>query len=539
MLRPPKSYSHDNRVRNRIKGVENRNAPQDLGRDSHLTPESQRLKRAVTWLGTDDSFKSSSASGMRFTAAIDDLIDKNGAEFVEKSRRVLAAPIVQILKYHIQRRDFAKAKEMFTAVRNSQFRVDSSLFTPLIDGYLRAQRPDDALALMRDLRESPQIELLASPFNAFMTYYLARRKYEPFHATYRDLVEAGVKPTVVTFGLLIQAAVNQRDDVRAWEIITKDMAIAGVDPDAHSFAPALGSTARIHGHEAALAKLDTVPVYYYRELELYNYILEGLALNKDVEGIFIVYQRLLENTFPDSMTYVYALNTCCDNGEYQRALPLLDEIDRNNIEIDAPLLAAIAKTYCGNGDARTAETLLRERVGEMYVSLLPLVEYYAGAGNVAEAERVLADFLPDIKANRTVLLPLLGAYCLNPAVRDRKRAEEVFAEIRRDEYSYETVTEHTYMMQLYAALGEQEQAFRFHESACAVPKHNHHFPPHFLAALICFDSNKRLLRAIESDLRTRLGPGRMIQLKAEATKELAKLKEEAEAAKKEANKRPR
>lgn len=480
----------------------------ELATRVHISPETAKLKRAVSWFEHNPAWKDGTASGAELSAALDELIEQSGLDRVVESRRQVTAPLVRILQHHIKKRDYAKAKDLFSGIRNSQFPCDAAVFTPLIDGFLRAQRLDDALALMRDLRDTPNIEMVASPYNAFMTHYLARRKYELFHSTYADMLRENVKPTIVTFGLLVQAAVNARDDVRAWAIIQNDMQVAEVVPDTHSFAPALGITARNRGYDAVVAKLDQIPERHLADIELYDYILEGLSFNKDLDGALAIYDRVLQRSAPSATTFVYVLTICLAKGENKRAYELLDDVAKHGVELDTHLLSAIASVLCANDEPREAEELLRDRIGEMYVSLLPLVEHYCKKGDVAEAERVLADFQPQVMPTRDMMLPLLGAYCTNTEVRNREMAEQTYAKMARDQYSYETVTEHTYMMQLYTALRERDLAYRFYESGLSVPKHNHAFPPHFLAAVICFHDDRMRRMVIEKDLRQKLGPHR-------------------------------
>jgi pentatricopeptide repeat protein len=402
-----------------------------------------------------------------------------------------------------------RPKSLCSRIRNSQFPCDAAVFTPFIDGFLRAQRVDDALALMRELRDTPNIEMVASPYNAFMTHYLARRKYEFFHSTYADMLRENVKPTIVTFTLLVQAAVNQRDDVRAWAIIENDMQRRR----RRARHARLCARARHHGAQPRLRRrrrqarpASRAPPRRRRALRLHSR--RPLGQQRPRGRARHLRPRAPAHAAPTATTFVYLLKTCLAKGENKRAYELLDDIAKHGVELDTHLLSADRRRPLRQRRAAEAEALLRDRIGEMYVSLLPLVEHFCKLGDVAEAERVLADFQPQVMPTRDMMLPLLCAYCTNTEVRNREMAEQTYAKMARDQYSYETVTEHTYMMQLYTALRERDLAFRFYESGLSVPKHNHAFPPHFLAALICFHDDRMRRMVVEKDLRQRLGPHR-------------------------------
>ncbi|BGP23762.1 hypothetical protein JCM10295v2_002663 [Rhodotorula toruloides] len=294
----------------------------------------------------------------------------------------------------------------------------------------------------------------ASLFNTLLLKLAKARQVKQAFDYFELMKQHGVRPTALTYGLVISMCCNVGDDSTATFLFNDMRATPGFQPRAAPY------NAMMHFYTCT--KPDRERAFYYWECfqrdgveptaETYLYLLdaygsfappdleqtqrvftqlvqaEGITVNaehwaslitaygvfgKDVERALAIFESIkdhattLENPdsrLPDAEVYVALLCACTANGRYDLVDQFLDRMRKEGVQVAAPLADELLKTLVDNRSYELVDRYL-DRMRSDGISLSPGVAEAILRSCIAENQLDLVDHYLDRMQSDNVRMP--------------------------------------------------------------------------------------------------------------------------------------
>lgn len=476
------------------------------------------------------AFRTPGADPAQLTQVINTAVSNGLATHMAADPARFGTPFVSLLKSHLERGDLGQARQLFNAICRSELPRNAAIYSVLVHAYLAESRLAEARELIREFieRGAPvRDELAVSMFNSLMSFHLRRGELGHVKSVFDEVRAHRLVLNLTTFRILMRAAIAANDEARVWKLLRDEMRAARVEPDAEIYAQAVGDALLRHGYETAMALADlSVAPAMLKSTEFYTALIVILR-NRDAFFPAVVeqlHERMLRTGVAhDSLFLGHAMHVCqrANDDARTRRFALLAE--QHEEAPTALLLISMLRWLCAQHNTDAAEQLLRRHAGSVELNVQPLIELLAARRDLAGLRRVTSEFGAHLRPEDVckALLPLLRAYSFDPATRDRALAEQTLGEMRRANNGNVPFDAHSYMMHLYAAVGEPELAFNFYNSGLVLtlPKDILRVS-HFKTALRLFQDEDAYVPAIVADMRRDLGSWRAQEVLVKVAAEL-------------------
>nr|GEU50575.1 hypothetical protein [Tanacetum cinerariifolium] len=182
----------------------------------------------------------------------------------------------------------------------------------------RSFRNDKAWELMRDLMKFGKVE--AAPCNALLSGLGKERNYERINLLLKEMKENGIKPDIVTFGMLVNHLCKARRVDDALDMFKKMK----------------------EGAEGIAVKPDVI---------LYNTLIDGLCkVGRQEEGLELMKQMMLDDScVPSVVTYNCLIDGFCKSGEIERGQELFDQMSENGVDQNVITVNTLVDGMCKHG----------------------------------------------------------------------------------------------------------------------------------------------------------------------------------------------
>ncbi|KAH7690807.1 leucine-rich PPR motif-containing protein mitochondrial protein [Dioscorea alata] len=120
---------------------------------------------------------------------------------------------------------------------------------------------------------------------------------------------------------------------------------------------------------------------------------------------------------PDVFTVSIVVNAYCRDGEVQKGLGFVEEMERKGFEVNIVAYHALINGYCSVGEMEVALSLFRLMVGKGIlpnaVSYTLLIKGYCKQGKIAKAEEIIKEMkeMPCLAADEVAYGVIINAYC--------------------------------------------------------------------------------------------------------------------------------
>ncbi|KAK9056153.1 hypothetical protein SSX86_027242 [Deinandra increscens subsp. villosa] len=236
---------------------------------------------------------------------------------------------------------------------------DKIWLTRLITQMCRSYRNDNAWDLLRDMMKFGKLE--AAPCNALLSRLAKERNYKKINVLLKDMKENGIKPDIVTYGMVVNHLCKSRRVDEALDML-KNMK---------------------EGNDGFSIKPDVI---------LYNTMIDGLCkVGRQEEGAVLIKQMQSEdNCIPNVITYNCLIDGFCKSGEIERSQELLDQMKNEGVDPNVVTVNTLVDGMCKHGRISNAMEFFRKMQEEKgikgnAVTYSTLISAFCNVNNIEKA----------------------------------------------------------------------------------------------------------------------------------------------------------
>ncbi|KAF9589450.1 hypothetical protein IFM89_023865 [Coptis chinensis] len=309
---------------------------------------------------------------------------------------------------------------LFSEMRNSGCRPDTSVYNSLISAHLHSRDKSKALAKALGYFEKMKGIERCKPsivtYNILLRAFAQARKVDQVNALFKDLEESIVSPDIYTYNGVMDAY-GKNGMIREMESVLSQMKSNQIKPDAITFNLLIDS----YGRRQAFEKMEQVYKSLLRSREkptlpTFNSMITNYGKARLKDKAEAVFKKIYEMGYkPSYVTYeslitTYALCDCVS-----KAREIFDEMMDSKKEMHVSTLNAMLDAYCMNGLPAEADQLFEYAHKN---GLLPnastyklLYKAYTKA-NMKELVQKLLKYMDNsgIVPNKKFFLDALGAF---------------------------------------------------------------------------------------------------------------------------------
>ncbi|PWA91583.1 pentatricopeptide repeat (PPR) superfamily protein [Artemisia annua] len=288
-------------------------------------------------------------------------------EMLQPDGKVLANEMTLNVVFPVLlRRDYGKEWEKFVDLL-PRFGVlgvfpNSVWLTKLVTKLCRSFRNDKAWELLSELMKFGKVE--AAPCNALLSGLGKERNYERINLLLKGMKENGIKPDVVTFGMLVNHLCKARRVDDALDMLKKMK----------------------DGTDGIVIKPDVI---------LYNTLIDGLCkVGRQEEGLELMKQMMLDDScVPSVVTYNCLIDGFCKSGEVERGQELFDQMSENGLDPNVITVNTLVDGMCKHGRIGNAMEFFRKMQEEKgikgnVVTYSTLISAFCTVNNIEKAMRL-------------------------------------------------------------------------------------------------------------------------------------------------------
>ncbi|KAF7840010.1 pentatricopeptide repeat-containing protein [Senna tora] len=314
---------------------------------------------------------------------------------------------------------------LFSEMRNTGCRPDTSVYNALITAHLRSRDKTKALAKALGYFEKMKGMERCKPsivtYNILLRAFAQARDVDQVNALFKDLNESIVSPDIYTFNGVMDAY-GKNGMIREMESVLSQMKSSQCKPDIITFNLLIDS----YGKRQEFDKMEQVFKSLLRSKEkptlpTFNSMILNYGKARLREKAENIYKKMTDMGYrPNFVTYetlicMYGICDCVS-----RARELFDELVESKVQIKVSTLNAMLDVYCMNGLPMEADVLF-ERASSIQVfpdssTYKLLYKAYTKANLKELLDKLLKHMEKDgIVPNKRFFLDALGAVGSLPA----------------------------------------------------------------------------------------------------------------------------
>uniref|UniRef100_A0A0D9XVX9 Pentacotripeptide-repeat region of PRORP domain-containing protein n=1 Tax=Leersia perrieri TaxID=77586 RepID=A0A0D9XVX9_9ORYZ len=198
---------------------------------------------------------------------------------------------------------------------------NSRVYTTLMKGYMNAGRVDDVLTMLRAMRREGETSAASRPdhvtYTTVISTLAASGDMDRARAVLHEMARDGVRPSRVTYNVLIKGYCNQLQVAKARVLVAVDMADAGIKPD----------------------------------VVTYNTLIDGCVLTDDSAGAVALFNDMrAQGIAPSAASYTTLMKAFAASGQPKLAHKVFDEMEKDpRVAVDRAAWNMLVEAYCRLG----------------------------------------------------------------------------------------------------------------------------------------------------------------------------------------------
>ncbi|KAI3800552.1 hypothetical protein L1987_28643 [Smallanthus sonchifolius] len=236
---------------------------------------------------------------------------------------------------------------------------DKVLLTRLTTKLCRSCKKDIAWVLLHELMKFGKVE--AAPCNALVSGLAKERDYKRINFLLKEMKGNGIKPDIVTYGMVVNHLCKSRRVDEALDMFKKMK----------------------EGNDGVSIKPDVI---------LYNTLIDGLCkVGRQEEGLGLMKQMQPEdNCVPNVITYNCLIDGFCKSGEIERAQELFDQMNHKGVDPNVVTVNTLVDGMCKHGRISNAMEFFRKMQEEKgikgnVVTYSSLISAFCNVNNIEKA----------------------------------------------------------------------------------------------------------------------------------------------------------
>ncbi|KAL1802157.1 hypothetical protein ACET3Z_030804 [Daucus carota] len=267
----------------------------------------------------------------------------------------------------------------------------------LLELFVKELRLDEALLVFASLRSSG-CEISIGVYNVLMGSLVEEKQdLKSVLFVYKEMVKAGMVPTVDTLNFLLEA-LFEANQVEVALNQYRRMRKKGCPPNSRTFEIVISSLIAQDWEEESLVVLREMSDHGCEpDLIFYTHIIPLFCrLNKLEVGLRLFRKMRTSNFVPDSMTCGVLIKCLCENLYVDDAIAVLDEMEHINLPPPDHVFVNIVDGFCALSKLNEAKMFLQDRhiLGTCFHNAL--LKGYCSAGCLRGA-KVVFDRMVEVK----------------------------------------------------------------------------------------------------------------------------------------------
>ncbi|KAL8155649.1 uncharacterized protein LOC141665309 isoform X2 [Apium graveolens] len=259
----------------------------------------------------------------------------------------------------------------------------------LLDLFVKERRLDEALRVLGILRSS-NCNVSIAVFNGLMGSLVEEKKdLKSVLFVYKEMVKAGIVPTVDTLNFLIEALFEANEvDIALNQY--RRMRKKGFLPSSRTFEIVISSlVARSRKEESKIVLREMSELGCEPDLNFYTHIIPIFCRLNELEVGKGMYKKMRSsNIVPDTLTCGVLIKCLCKNLRVDDAIVLLDEMEHFNLTPPDHVFVNIVDGFCASSKLNEAKVFLQDRHVLDTCSHNALLKGYCSAGYLCVAKNV-------------------------------------------------------------------------------------------------------------------------------------------------------
>ncbi|KAK1401937.1 Maternal effect embryo arrest 40 [Heracleum sosnowskyi] len=259
----------------------------------------------------------------------------------------------------------------------------------LLDLFVEERRLDEALRVLGSLRFGC-CNVSIGVFNALMGLLVEEKKdLKSVLFVYKEMVKAGIVPTVDTLNFLIEALFEANEmDIALNQY--RRMRKKGCIPNSRTFEIVISSLiARNREEESMVVLREMSELGCEPDLKFYTHIIPIFCRLNELEvGMKLFKKMRTSNIVPDAFTYGLLIQCLCENVRVEDAIVLLDEMEHLNLLPPDHVFVNIVDGFCASRKLNEAKMFLQDGHILDTCSYNALLKGYCTAGDLCGAKNV-------------------------------------------------------------------------------------------------------------------------------------------------------
>ncbi|TQE06443.1 hypothetical protein C1H46_007942 [Malus baccata] len=262
----------------------------------------------------------------------------------------------------------------------------------LIDVFVSHCRLSEAIRVLVNLKAGgfrPSIEIFNGLLGALVK---DKRDFRDVLFVYKEIVTAGIVPTVDTLNYLLEALVEANRIESALDQYRR-MKKKRCSPNSRSFEILLKALiAKDRVDEAVIVLNEMVDLGYQPDLSFYSFIIPLFCQeNKPDEGIRLFEMMRASNFTPDSLVYEVLLQSLCKNLRLDDAIKVLEEMMETGLTPPNNVFVDVVNVFCKLGKVDNAMKFLEDKKIMETSACNVLLEGLCSVGKFLVAEDLLVE----------------------------------------------------------------------------------------------------------------------------------------------------
>jgi pentatricopeptide repeat protein len=339
-----------------------------------------------------------------------------------------------------------RAVEILEMIKNGHcgdLKVDEVLYNSVLDTCIKFNKVELAENLFRDMKEQaikPSIITYSIMIKGCGLIY----NYDKAVELFREMKSLHIKPNDIIYGCLLNCAVRCSKIDKMSEIYA-NLKEDGIVPNTIIYTTLLKGYNRLKLWDNAFELFDSIPKDSTISIATYNAILDVCVESKNFKKLFSIYEEIKaksesENSIqPNIITYSTVIKGFSKSGDLNKVKQLYSFLKDNNYELDEVLFNTVADSFARAGDLDSVNSVLEDmkkynvkKTAIIYSILIKMSK------DEQKAQRLFEEMEKEgIKPSLVTYTTLMQTYIKNKKL---NLALKVFEEIKQKGFKPDQVT---------------------------------------------------------------------------------------------------
>ncbi|KAL5993351.1 DNA mismatch repair protein [Asimina triloba] len=290
-----------------------------------------------------------------------------------RARRVppTARTFAIIVERYVSAGKAEKALRVFLSMHRHGCLQDLSSFNTLLDVLCKSRRVEMAWSLLKTFKREFRADTVS--YNTIANGWCLIKRTPRALETLREMVETGLKPTLITYNILLKGFFRAGQAKEAWEFFLQ-MKKRGCDPDVVTY------TTIVHGF-GVMGEIEKAQKVFDEMVDhgclpsvaTYNALIQVLCKKDNVENSLVVFDEMVRKGYvPNSTTYNVLIRGLCHAGKMDKASEFMERMKCDECEPNVQTYNILIRYLCHAGEIERGLDVF----GKMGVDCLPNLDTY-------------------------------------------------------------------------------------------------------------------------------------------------------------------